>query len=156
MEPIIKEVLINEIMEIHRKIPEFRETPSDKLLGSDRYQSKKTLFLAAYLDNKPVGYMAAYDRFHDRSFYCWMTGVVPEYRNNGVLSAMMTYLFKWAKSLGYSKIKLKSRNDRREMNAFLIKRGFFFTSVETREDIKDHRINLERSLKEDFDIEAKV
>jgi len=156
MEIIIKEVSIKDVLDIHKKIPEFRETPADKLLGAERYKGKKTLFLAAYIGKKPVGYMTAYDRFADKSFYCWMTGVIPEYRNHGVLSAMMNYLFKWAGLNQFSKIKLKTRNERREMLAYLVKRGFFFTSIEAREDVKDNRILLERHIEEDYAFEAKV
>ena len=156
MEIIIKEVSIKDVIDIHKKIPEFKETPAEKLLGKDRYQGKKTLFLVAYIGKAAVGYMAAYDKFNDKSFYCWMTGVVPDYRNYGVLSEMMNYLFKWAYLNKFIKIKIKTRNERREMLAHLVKRGFFFTSVETRDDIKDHRICLERSIEENYDFEAKV
>jgi GNAT superfamily N-acetyltransferase len=156
MEIVIKEVSIKDVMSIHKRIPEFQDTPVDKLLGVERYKGKRTLFLAAYIGKEVVGYMAAYDRFADKSFYCWMTGVLPDYRGHGVLSAMMTYLFKWAVTNGFSKIKLKSRNERREMNAFLIKRGFLFTSIETRDDIRDNRICLEHSIEEDYAFEAKV
>jgi len=156
MDIFIKEATIGDVTAIHRRIPEFFETPADKLIGSDRYKNKKTLFLTAHISNQPVGYLVAYDRFEDKSFYCWITGVVPEYRNQGVLTAMMNYLFKWAYTNGYGKIKLKSRNERREMNSYLVKRGFFFTSIEHRDDIKDHRISLERAIEEDYDFEAKV
>jgi len=156
METVVKEVTIKDVMGIHKKIPEFRETPADKLLGAERYEGKQTLFLAAYIGKHPAGYMVAYDKFCDKSFYCWMTGVVPEYREHGVLSAMMTYLFRWAYSKGFSKIKIKTRNERREMLAYLVKRGFFFTSVEQRDDIRDNRICLERHVEEDYAFEAKV
>ena len=156
MEIVVKEVLIKDIVGVHKKIPEFRETPAEKLIGPDRYKNTKTLFLVAYIGSEAVGYMAAYDRFRDKSFYCWMTGVIPTHRQFGVLTAMMNYLFKWAKLNGFTKIKIKSRNERREMLSFLVKRGFFFTSVEPRDNIKDNRISLERSIEEDFDFEASV
>ena len=156
MEITIKEVSIKDVADVHKKIPEFRETPADKLLGSDRYKDKKVLFLVAYVGKNPAGYMVSYDRFGDKSFYCWMTGVMPDYRESGILSAMMNYLFRWASLNGFSKIKIKTRNERREMLAYLVKRGFFFTSVEQRDEIKDNRVCLERSIAEDFDFEAKV
>ena len=156
MEIIIKETSIKDVIGIHKRIPEFFETPADKLLGSERYKDAKTLALMAYFGKEAVGYMVAYDKFRDKSFYCWITGVIPAYRNHGVLASMMSYLFKWARLNGFSKIKIKTRNERREMLAFLVKRGFFFTSVEQRDDIKDNRICLERAITEDFDFEAKV
>lgn len=156
MDITIKEVSIADVTGIHKQIPEFFETPADRLLGYDRYKNKKTLFLAAYIGNSPVGYLVAYDRFNDKSFYCWITGVIPAFRNQGVLTEMMNYLFKWAYTNKYSKIKLKSRNERREMNAYLVRRGFFFTSIEHRDDAKNHRVFFERDIEEDYDFEAKV
>jgi len=157
MDIFIKEVTIDDVMEVHRQIPEFFDTPTDKLYGYERFKDRKTLFLIAYMANTAVGYLIAYDRHKDKSFYCWITGVVPEARNKGVLSAMMNYLFKWAYTNGYGMIKVKSRNERREMNAYLIKRGFFFTNIEPRDDVKDHRILLEHAIEEDdYDFEAKV
>jgi len=156
MDIIIKEIKLQDVVNIHKRIPEFFETPAKKLIESERYQGKKTLVLAAYAGKQEAGYMIAYDRFSDKSFYCWITGVVPAFRNSGVLTLMMNYLFKWASLNGFSKIKLKSRNERREMNTYLVKRGFFFTSIEHRDEIKDNRVGFERVIEEDYDFEAKV
>ena len=156
MEIIVKEVTVKEILDIHKKIPEFSETPPSKFVEINNYQGKRKLVLEARFGKEAIGYMVAYDRFQDKSFYCWITGVIPSYRNHGALSAMMNYLFNWAKLNGYSKIKLKSRNIRREMNAYLVKRGFFFTSVEQRENIKDNRISAECEIEDNFDFVAQV
>lgn len=111
-----------------------------------RYKDKDHLIIASYINNQPVGYMISYDRFNDGSIYCWMTGVNPVYRRKGVLKNMMAYLEKWAKSKGYSKISVKTRNQRREMLAYLIKSEFYLKEIETGDNIKDNRILFERKI----------
>ena len=43
-------------------------------------------------------------------------------------------------------MKIKTRNNRQEMLSFLIRNGFYFTDIETKENIKDNRINLQKDL----------
>lgn len=58
----------------------------------------------------------------------------------------MTYEYKWAKEKHYDKIKIKTRNNRREMLGYLVKYGFFFTEVVQHPNIDDNRILLEKKL----------
>lgn len=71
----------------------------------DRYKDKKRLILVAYADGQPAGYLVAYDKDDDGSFYCWMAGVDPLFRRCGILSELMKYLGDWAKGHGYGKIR---------------------------------------------------
>lgn len=143
---IVKETIIDEILKVHEQIPEFKETQPNKQYFENRYENKETVILCAYENNKAIGYIIAYNKFDDKSFYCWMAGVVPEYRKHGALTELMNYLYTWAKSKRYNKIKIKTRNDKRDMLNFLTKNGFDFTYVEERENIKDNRISLEKSI----------
>ncbi len=142
---IIKEVQIEEVVKVNRTIVEFDE-PSQKEYFEDRYKNKKKLIIVAYIAGRPVGYIVGYDKFEDGSFYCWMAGVNPEFRKRGMLKALMDYEDKWAKGKGYNKIKIKTRNNRREMLAYLVKYGFFFTKVVEQSNIEDNRILLEKEL----------
>ena len=58
----------------------------------------------------------------------------------------MDYQTNWAKNKGYSILKIKTRNNRLEMLSFLIRNGFYFTDIETKENIKDNRINLQKDI----------
>ena len=79
--------------------------------------------------------------------YCWMVAVDAKYRGKGILKSMMDYLQKWAKRKGYTKIKIKTRNKRREMLSYLVKYGFDFTGVVLNgSDIKDSRILAEKPI----------
>jgi GNAT superfamily N-acetyltransferase len=104
------------------------------------------LIIVAYVDDQPAGYTVGYDKFEDGSFYCWMAGVNPKFRKLGLLKSLMDYEDKWAKEKGYNKIKIKTRNNRREMLSYLVKYGFFFTEVIQQHNIDDNRILLEKEL----------
>ena len=138
----IKENQLQDIPKIN--IPEFE--PYSEEYFSDRIKDKQNLMLTAYIDNQPVGYLIAYDRFSDGSLYCWMAAVNPEFRRKCILTELMNYQEEWAKKHDYKRIKIKTRNCRREMLFYLIKKGFMCTKVEQFPNIKNHRIWFEKEL----------
>jgi len=144
-EIIIKEVPIEEAVKVNATIVEFDE-PYTKDYFEERYKDKDKLIIAAYLDNQPVGYIVGYDKLNDDSFYCWMTGVNPDFRKRGVFKALMDYQEKWAKDKGYKKIKIKTRNNRREMLGYLVKYGFNVVEVVQYPDIENNRIFFEKVI----------
>jgi hypothetical protein len=75
-----------------------------------------------------------------------MAGVDPMFRKMGVLKALMGYEDKWAKNKGYNKIKIKTRNNRREMLAYLVKYDFLLIEVIQYPNINDNRIFFEKEL----------
>ena len=143
---IVKEVPIDEAVKVNRNVIEFdgKDTKAEDF--ERRYQDKDKLIIVAYYENVPIGYIIGYDRDNDGSFYCWMAGVDNNYRRLGALTSLMNYQMDWAKKKGYNKLKIRTRNNRREMLSFLVKNGFNFVSVENREDITENRINLEHDL----------
>lgn len=143
---IVKEVSIEEAVKVNRNVIEFdgKDTKAEDF--ERRYQDKDKLIIVAYYENVPIGYIIGYDRDNDGSFYCWMAGVDNNYRRLGALTSLMNYQMDWAKKKGYNKLKIRTRNNRREMLSFLVKNGFNFVSVENKEDITENRINLEHDL----------
>lgn len=143
----IKEVSLADVITVHERIPEFVEHfPYTLDTFRERTENRKTVCLMGYVDGNAAGYIVGYEKDGDGSFYCWMAGVDPAYRRNGVLSAMMDYLCDWAKKEGYMVLRIKTRNNRREMLSFLVKRGFHFLEVEKHDRKEDHRILLEKEL----------
>lgn len=144
----VKEVDISEAIKVHQNVLEFDETKPDIEYFENRYKNSDKLIIVAYYDNMPAGYIIGYDKFKDngKSFYCWMAGVDYRFRRKGILSELMRYQMNWAKEKGYEILKIKTRNNRREMLSFLVKTGFNFVSVEERDNIEDNRINLEIKL----------
>ena len=144
-EIVVKEVLIEDAVAVNATITEFNE-PYAKEYFEERYGDKEKLIIVAYVSGTAAGYVVSYDRDEDGSFYCWMAGVNPEFRGRGVLKALMDYQEKWAKSKGYGKIKVKTRNNRREMLGYLVKYGFYFTGAEEHSNIEENRIFLEKKI----------
>ena len=145
---IVKEADIDDVIQVSKNIIEFDEWDISKEYFENRYQEAEKLIVVAYYNKKPIGYVIGYDKFQDNkeSFYCWLAGVDYNYRRMGALTALMNYQKEWAKKKGYRKIKIRTRNDKREMLSFLVKSGFNFVSIEERECIDDNRINLEIEL----------
>lgn len=143
---IVKEVSIEEAVKVNRNVIEFDGKDTTKEDFEKRYVGKDNLIIVAYYKNIPIGYIIGYDRDNDGSFYCWMAGVDNNYRRLGALTTLMNYQMNWAKNKGYNKLKIRTRNNRREMLSFLVKNGFNFVSVENKEDITENRINLEHDL----------
>lgn len=139
----VKESGLEDVLKVH--IDEFKDSKIDRAFFEERYKNDDKVIIVAYYKEKPIGYIVGYDKFKDNkdSFYCWMAGVEKEYRRMGALTQLMNYQKKWAKDNGYKKLKIKTRNSRREMLYFLVNNGFNFTSVEEKEDINENRINLE-------------
>ncbi len=143
---IVKEVSIEEAVKVNRNVIEFDGKDTTKEDFEKRYVGKDNLIIVAYYKNIPIGYIIGYDRDNDGSFYCWMAGVDNNYRRLGALTTLMNYQMNWAKNKGYNKLKIRTRNNRREMLSFLVKNGFNFVSIEQRDNITENRINLEHDL----------
>ncbi|MCI8546616.1 MAG: GNAT family N-acetyltransferase [Clostridia bacterium] len=144
----IKETTIDEVLKVNKNVIEFSDDVNlNKEYFENRYQNKEHVKIVAYLNDSPIGYIVGYDKFNDgESFYVWMAGVDYKYRRKGALTKLMQYQIDWAKRQGYSKLKIKTRNARREMLSFLVKNEFNFTEVEKKENIIENRINLEKII----------
>lgn len=143
----IKEVNIEEAMKVHKNVLEFDDLNPNKEYFENRYKDRDKLIIVAYYNDIPAGYLIGYDKFQNKeSFYCWMAGVDINYRRLGILTQLMNYQINWAKDKGYHILKIKTRNNRREMLSFLVKNGFYFTDIEIKENIEDNRINLQKDI----------
>jgi len=141
----IKEDEIYVLVKVHLEMHEFSGFYRKEEI-EDVYKNREKLILTAYIGGVPVGYLIGYDKYLDGSFYCWMTGVKGEFRRRGVLTQMMNYFSQWAMKKGYEKITLKTRNNRREMLAYLIKNNFYVKNVEINPAIEENKILFERNL----------
>ncbi len=143
---VIREAPLQTVLDVHEKIPEFRGAGYDLGVCEDRLKGKDGHLSVVFMDEVPAGYMVAYQRWDDGSVYCWLAGVVPEFRRHGLMTRLMAFLGKYAKRKGYKKITIKTRNSRREMLAFLVKNGFNFTHIQPKSRIEENRIILEKTI----------
>ncbi|MFH1064674.1 MAG: GNAT family N-acetyltransferase [Candidatus Woesearchaeota archaeon] len=141
----IREVPIVEALKVDETIVEFDDKFSEEQF-EERYHGREHIIIVAYVDGGPAGYLVGYDRDSDGSFYCWMAGVNPLFRKRGILKSLMSYEDDWAKSRGYVKIKVKTRNKHQSMLSYLKKYGFSITGTEPRPDDRETRIFLEKDI----------
>ncbi|MBW3019088.1 GNAT family N-acetyltransferase [Candidatus Woesearchaeota archaeon] len=140
----IKEISLEAAAEISSKVPEFPNYSKEWF--QNRIGKEEPFIIGAYINDKAAGYLVGFDKYHDGSFYVDMVGVIPEYRKKGVLTALMNYQYNWAKENGFNKIKIITRNNRREMIMFLAKEGYMFTEIIPKENVEENRICLARNL----------
>lgn len=133
------------IVEISNEISDFNQkfTPN---YFEDRYAGKNETILIAYKDNKPAGYIVAYERDKDGSYYCWMAGVIPKYRRLGMLRLLMSHLEAHTKRLGYKSLKVKTRNNRRGMLAYLVNNGYNIIETSASDRLEENRILFIKEL----------
>jgi len=127
---VIRESDLLTVVGINAAIPEFLDGSGNAYSlkhFADKITGKRHFILIAYYNNEAVGYIVAYDQLNDGSFYCWMAGVIPDFRRQGILKALMDYLFEKSEKMGYEKIRIKTRNDRRAMLSYLVSHDFLVT-----------------------------
>lgn len=141
----VAKATIESVVEITKSIPEFSPSYA-KSYFEDRYLGHRHLIIVGSAGGHQAGYIVGYDRDQDGSFYLWMAGVNPSYRRLGVLTSLMGYAENWARENGYKQLKIKTRNNRRAMLAYLVKQGYLFTDVEPHDDLLENRVELIKPL----------
>ena len=104
------------------------------------------LSLIAKIGNIPVGFKIGYNRNKDGTFYSWMGGVIPNFRRNGVAHHLAVFQESWAKNIGYSHIRLKTRKKYESMIKLLLKRGFVIKDEIPMENPLETRIIMEKKV----------
>lgn len=142
---VIKEVNLEEALKVFKKIKEWDRPEA----GTVEYCNKKIgnlkhIILAAYADNENVGYLIGYDK--DNSFYCWVAAVDENYRRMGILTRMMNIFEDYARQSGYSKVTLKTLNNKREMLSYLVKNNWNFTDIIKNEKVLLNEIIAEKKI----------
>lgn len=143
-----REATIDDVVEVNSQIKEFLDNgkPYKKEFFENRLSGRINLKLVTIDQSGKIGYLVAYDRYNDGSFYCWMVGVPERYRRQGVLKGLMQYLDVWAKRNGYKNIRIRTRAKRKEMLSYLAQSGFRILSKEEKGSSEDCRINLKKEL----------
>ena len=142
---IVKKVSLEESLKVFPKIVEFdRKEAGTVEFCNNKINGLDNIILSAYVDEESVGYLISYEKNGD--FYCWVVGVDPKYRRKGILTSMMNIFEEYAKKEGYSKITLKTLNNKREMLSYLVKNNWNFTKVIVKNNILENEILLEKTL----------
>lgn len=141
----IVETDLDTALRVLESLPEF-----DPLKPYDYYRERlghsSKLILCAFDKDKPVGCKIGYDHDHDGSFYSWLGGVLPNYRQYGIAKALAEKQEVWALANGFKSIKFKTQNRHIAMLLFAMKNGFNIYEVVPKADLANYRIKLIKHL----------
>ena len=137
---VVRPATLAEAVKVHARIPEF-----DPHYITDRYQAKGIAgknphVVIAEVGGEPAGYMISHEELGSQenthgvagssSLYMWLAGVVPEFRQDGVFSAMTRELSVEAKARGLHMLTVKSYPHFASMLKALAQLGFEQTGTD--------------------------
>lgn len=119
---------INDVLAIDAQIPEFDGRNTQQKL-TQRLSDLPHLILIAKVDGALAGYKLGY-QLNEREFYSWLGGVLPQYRQQGIATALRLHQEAWAKQSGYRSIQVKSMNRYPNMLHLLISSDYQIVGYE--------------------------
>lgn len=128
---------IHDVLNIHAQIPEFDQKIIQEKI-TQRLLNTEHLLLIAKVDGEAVGYKLGY-ALSGHEFYSWLGGVLPEYRNQGIATALRQYQEQWASQIGYQSIHVKSMNCYPNMLHLLISSGYQIVGYEVASNQFEHQ-----------------
>jgi hypothetical protein len=141
----IRKGTIDEVLEINKKIKEFdyhfpKEYFESILMGKDY------LIAIALVDGNLAGFQISWLDKINGWVQVWVAGVLPNYRGVGVLKNMEDFRNKWAKKLGFHRVKSDVNNKMRDMLVASVKLGYSIVGVELHGDIDKCRVFFEKRI----------
>lgn len=110
------------------------------------------LLLLAQVDRRPVGFALGYEN-KPRTFYCWLIGVLPQFRRAGIASQLMEATGAWARDNGYKTIRFECFNTQRPMLHLAISQNYDIVGLRYDSDTDANLIILEHRTSESIDEE---
>ena len=121
---------ISAVLTLISGVPEFKQ-PYGATEFQRRSNSPFFKILIGQINEESVGFKVGYDRYQNqKTYYSWMGGVLPEYRNKGVAAALQLELESWCKQQGFTQLRFKTRNNHVKMIHFGVKNGFYLVDLE--------------------------
>jgi GNAT superfamily N-acetyltransferase len=93
-------------------------------------EQEKALYVLAYNDAILIGFKIGYP-YNDNTFYSWVGGVHPDYRNQGIAKQLVKLQEDYAKNKGFTKLRTKSMNQFKPMMILNLKNGFDIKNIYT-------------------------
>ena len=145
MEFLVREASLEEVFKVHKSIAEFyEEVPMD--FYTSRLKDKIYLALVAEKNGELLGFKVGYQSKKPHILYSWMGGVKPEFRKNGVATALAEFQENWARKIGFKKVYFKTRNRFPAMINFGLKRGFKIVKVIPKGGVSNYRVLMMKRL----------
>lgn len=104
----------------------------------------KTFLILAYKNEILIGFKIGYPYSSD-TFYSWIGGVLPEYRNQKIATVLLNLMEDYAIKSEFKKLRTKSMNQFKPMMILNLKNGFDIVKVYTN-TIGQTKIVFEKKL----------
>lgn len=134
---------IDEAFAIAAQLPEFQPW-IPKQDAKDRLKAKHIVLIAEV--DQPVGFKMGYYNATDGSFYSWLGGVLPSFRNMGIAKSLLVEMEHFARQIGCSYLTMKTLNRHKGMLIFALKADFLITGFEQSNKLGESKIKLRKSL----------
>lgn len=105
------------------------------------------VILVAQIDRRPVGFAIGYEN-KPRTFYCWLIGVLPDFRRAGIASQLMEAIAAWARDHAYHTIRFECFNTQRPMLHLAINQNYDIVGLRYDSDNGQNLIILEHAIAE--------
>lgn len=145
MSTIYREGTLAECVEVVEQINEFAQKETVETL-SQRLEGKRFLIQVAQEEERILGFKIGYE-LDNQTFYSWFGGVSPLARNKGVAQKLLDIQEEWVAEQGYSKLKVKSRNQFPAMLRLLLRNGYMIEKLEEKEPLIESRIHFLKQFK---------
>ncbi len=137
--------LLNCLLDIQQQIPEF-----DKPYSESEYQlrlnHKPILIMFIKVEGELAGFKLGYE-LSNSTFYSWLGGIIPEYRNLGLAQQLLQAQESWARKSGYQYIEVKTLNRFSSMLAMLTASRYqIINMTQATDKIENNKMELQKSL----------
>jgi GNAT superfamily N-acetyltransferase len=105
------------------------------------------LMLLAQVQDRPVGFALGYEN-KPGTFYCWLIGVIPDFRRQGIAAQLMEAMAAWAGDHEYHTIRFESFNWQRPMLHLAISQNYDIVGLRYDRGANVNLIILEHELQE--------
>lgn len=130
--------LYNQIYKPARELEFFKR----RFLG--RYNA---LIMLAAVENRPAGFFLGFE-LKPSVFFCWLFGVLPDYRRQGIASQLSEAAQAWAKQHGYISIRMECHNKHRAMLHMGIKQDYEIVGIRWDPDRGENLVIFEKILED--------
>ena len=97
---------------------------ADSHFFKERFKAHpKIISILAFDNDMLIGFKVGYP-YNNDTFYSWVGGVLPNYRQKGIANELAIQQETIAKSQGFKKLRTKSMNQYKPMMILNLKRGF--------------------------------
>lgn len=103
------------------------------------------LILLAQIEGRPVGFAIGYEN-KPRTFYCWLIGVLPDFRRSGIASQIMEAMASFSREHEYTTIRFECFNWQRPMLHLAIAQDYDIVGLRYDRDSNANLIILEQDL----------